>query len=482
MTYLLLPNLVLLATWFKWPVGALLIPLLIWALRISFTSVWHRHSGQWSWSVLGVLLIVGCAWSACGGAGHLMYANQDWQVRDALYGDLIYGDWPPAYGMVAGKYQVLRSAVGYFLPPALVTKFIGIGYANIILYAWTALGTCLFLLLLPLPRRSGPMLLIGLLIVILFSGMDYLGILLKTGDTPIFPLRLEWWVPFSYSSLSGQLFWAPNHTLPLWIGTALLIRHWSAPELPSLLVLLLPALAIWTPFAPVGLLPYALLALSRNRGWIRLIKVPFPVWLAGLALAWLVFRLLTLSIEHIPAFPTSQNALAQQSDSLQFAIDYFLFVIMEFGALAFVISRNKFGLSNGLLPLSICILLALPLYLFGPSNDSMLRLSVPPLLILMIASLALIQRWVINRVAPRWPIAFLTVLFIGAHTPFNELFRAMTLRRQIPDYRTTFIETQPGGLPAHYVGILDRPDLEFLLATPHLVPGHDQRPSRANSH
>ena len=94
----------------------------------------------------------------------------------------------------------------------MVGKLTGWVGANLALYIWTALGIILTVLLLATKIKLTPLHL--LLIFILFSGMDWLGSLLRfiiipnTPNTlwpPIF--HLEWWMPgFQYSSFTTQLF------------------------------------------------------------------------------------------------------------------------------------------------------------------------------------------------------------------------------------------------------------------------------------
>jgi hypothetical protein len=69
----------------------------------------------------------------------------------------------------------------------------------------------------------------------------------------------------------------------------------------------------------------------------------------------------------------------------------------------------------------------------------------------------------------------IAVLLIGAPTSFNELWRAMTLRHVPADYSRTFIDSQKGGLPGHYVGRLGQPLLVDLLRTPGPVPTQAER-------
>ncbi|MDP2795490.1 MAG: hypothetical protein Q8O25_15655 [Sulfurisoma sp.] len=474
--YIALPNLIFLGGWLRPELAVIAIGLLL-------ASLWQflrRRDMAWalpqSAGALLLIVLVAFAWTSLGGAGHFFRANLDWLVRDTVLGDLTLTDWPPSYGMVDGNHHILRSAIGFFLPAALLGKLAGMGVVDIALYFWTALGAALFLLLLPLPQRAGSLLGPLLLVPVFFSGMDYLGIVLVTGTTPVFPLRLEWWVPFSYSSLTGQMYWAPNHALPLWLVTALFYRHWGHRCLPALVTLLLPMLVIWTPFAVVGILPFVGLAILRWFAEGRTVKewnLSVVQILAAVLLTYLTVRLMTLGIAAIPGAPTAN--VAPNAD--RFVLKYLTFVLMEFAILALLMAR-QLRHSHGLFWLSFAILAALPLYQYGPSNDTALRLSTPALVILMILLIDQIRYWATLkswRAPPPTAWAIAVVLPIGACTPFNEMWRAATFSRTPPNYKNSLVDQHKGQEPPHYVGRLDRADLIAVLRTPTLVPNAAER-------
>ena len=87
---------------------------------------------------LAVAAAVGCAWAACGGTGHLVFANADWHLRDAVLHDLVTGRWPVGYGVLEGGDSLLRAPIGYYLPAALIGKWAGLLAAHAALAAWTA--------------------------------------------------------------------------------------------------------------------------------------------------------------------------------------------------------------------------------------------------------------------------------------------------------------------------------------------------------
>ncbi|MBI5901339.1 MAG: hypothetical protein HZB40_19225 [Rhodocyclales bacterium] len=482
LAYLALPVIIFLTSWLRPWYAVLVLGLAAAATHSALTRVTVRWQGEIPAKHFIVILVVGLAWAAMGGGSHFVYANPDWLVRDSIIGDLTFSEWPPSYGFRDGSHYLLRSAIGFFLPIAAVAKQVGPQWLGVLVFAWTALGTILFLVLLPLPNGSFPRLLLALAVIICFSGMDVLGTLLLHGQLPIFPLRIEWWgefafrTAFSYSSLTGQLLWAPNHALPIWIATALFYRHWKQPDFIPYLCLLLPVLPLSTPFALPGLAPFLVfMLLDRWRSGQGLGRLPGPALAFALVVGGLILRLQTLDIDAIVVRSGTEATIAEGGGTSGFIRNYFVFVLMEFAILGFAlfpVLRH----SRGILALAMGVLALLPLLSLGPSNDLVLRVSTPSLVLMAI----LCQRALFDEGSPRrYRKGYIAVvLLIGLNTPFNELWRAATWRHWPANYTRTFPDTQGGVLPPHYVGRLDDPVLRNLMRTPSPIPTAQQRKDR----
>lgn len=475
LAFLGIPLLIFLATWLR-PIYAV-AGIALTALAIG--SVARRFQPNWPVGHLALIVVIALAWAAMSGGSHFVYANPDWIVRDAVLGDLAFSGWPPSYGVHDGRHDLLRSAIGFFLPVAAVGKILGPESLPIVMFTWTGIGTLVFLLLLPLPREDLPRFLIAISIIVAFSGMDVLGTLLLHGQYPVFPLRIEWWSEFSfralfsYSSLTGQLIWAPNHALPMWIATALFYRHWKHPDFLSLLCLLLPTLPLHTPFALPGLAPFLLLALiDRTRSGVNARRIPVTALLAAILIGGLTIRLQMLDTGSIAVQHAAATVAPESGNAMAFARNYLVFILMEFAILGLAL-LTVLRHSKGIMIVAMCVLALLPLVTLGPSNDLLLRVATPSLVLMAI----LCQRVVSDASSMMRPrIAFILILLlIGAHTPFNELWRSATWRAWQPDYTRTFLDIQGGILPPHYVGRLDDPVLRNLLRTPSLVPTAQQR-------
>ena len=468
--YLALPTLIFIAGWLRWPVAALLLVACACLLYSGWTcfgkcSAERRSTGALIW-IAGTAL----AWSAFGGGSHFMYANTDWVVRDAVLGDLVRMEWPLHYRGADGTDLILRSAIGFFLPPALFGKFAGFQQLDLVMYAWTTLGVALFLLLLPLPAKPGLKLVAGLVLVVFFSGMDFLGQLIATESLPDFPLRLAWWVPLSYPALTIQILWAPNHCLPIWISTLLILRHLDTHDFPLVVCVILPLTLIWTPFAVLGLLPFLIRGayLYGKTHW-RQAVLPWHAIASGAALTAVMLAFLLLDIggidSRLPLVPDSAMAPANHLFQAVSLHSYLLFVSCEFMLLAMVLWPNVSRGDTGNFYLAVAILLVLPLFKFGPNNDFILRTSGPSLIVLLSVSL---RTLVIAAHSPSVSSRVLAWLFlaIGANTAFYEFWRAAAWPRWKPDYQQTLAQRQ-GGQPAHhYVGALGNSPLRNILKPP----------------
>ena len=475
--YLALPTLIFLVGWLR---SFASIPLLV----LTLAGIWQflrRDDVGWampySTKAAALVMVVACLWASLGGAGHFFEANPDWLIRDKVLGDLTITPWPPAYSLVEGHWHILRTAFGFFLPAALIGKVFGIASVDIALYVYCAIGCSLYFLLLPLPRKAGWPLALVLLLPVFFSGMDYLGIVLVTGTTPLFPLRLEWWVPFSYPSMTGQMHWAPNHAIPIWLVTTLFYRHWGHASWPALFMVMLPLTVIWTPFAAAAMLPFLLLASWR---WFALgnrysdAGITISQTITAALITALTMRFISLDFAALPALPQVNSIANWTWDTDQIVLKYLLFILMEFAILALLLARGLHH-STGLFRLACIILMVLPLFKFGPSNDLILRLSTPCLVILLIVLLGQCRQWLATNQLPFTAFLIGVVFCIGAATPFNEMYRSMFFKRTAPDYSRSLVEQHWNTEPPHYVGILNSSILDGVMSAPTRVPTAAER-------
>jgi hypothetical protein len=477
--YLTLPVAIFLAGWFEiWAA----IPLLVCLAYALQGVAAGPPPGAARLSITRLQLVVavgvGCAWTVCGGTGHLVYANLDWHLRDAVLHDLVAGRWPVGYGVHGGQETLLRAPLGYYLPAALVGKSAGLLAAHIAMAAWTALGATLFLLqvLSKTPSRAGAALTVAAVIV-LFSGCDIIGSLLQV---PRFLAQwnitqhLEWWADrYQYSSMTTQLFWVPNHALGGWLVIGLVLRAERGSQLESVLPMIIAAVALWSPFAALGVVPFVLwhmFAASASEHRRRLLDP--RMWVPALVVGIAVAAYLMLDADRIAKGWTVGNhggGAAAIAIDLARQVEFFL---LEAGFIGFAVLALRRSLPAGLagpLVLALVILALLPLYSIGAWNDLAMRASIPSLTVLAIgAALALTADT--PAAADRRKRALLgALLAVGAVTPIQEFARAAVKPSWPINQRATVIGIWCG-YPAHYVASLRDQAVLRILRPPHPLP------------
>lgn len=457
--YLSLPIALFFLGWFNLPIGLALFLLLAIGVRHAIATTtpvskphrvpWQRHD---LWGIV-LIALVAVLWSLLGGAGHFFYANFDWTTRDAVLRDLALTDWPVGYAADGMFDQILRAPVAYYLPAAALSKVLGGDWASSLLWIWTAAGAGLFLSLLPqAPRFRWQVL--GLIVVILFSGLDIVGWVTARGSLPELGGHIEWWArAYQYSSNSTQLFWVPNHALPAWIAIALLYRHWKNTDFLRFAPMLSATLPLWSPFAAIGMAPFLCLLIPsalRTRGALSVTNLAPAIGILAIT-----GRYLTLDMETVPA----QNMLAG-GISLGFVTHYLWFVVLEFGLLSLILARRA---NATLLLIAVLSLASLPLFRLGQGNDLVMRGGVPALMLLCILTLDLFYQndgHMVRR-------TFATVLLvIGAVTPAQEIIRAVALPAWKMDMAHNLVEASGGVAPPHYVAKLRQQGLIWMLRKP----------------
>jgi hypothetical protein len=469
-----LPLVIFLAGWLVWWAALLLLACTGYALRAMLAPLPASPRAPGSRPPitrlqLSVAVSVGCAWTVCAGAGHLLYANADWFVRDAVLHDLVASPWPVGYGTFEGQETVLRAPVAFYLPAALVGKWGGLLAADAAMGLWTALGASLFLLqVLSLIPSRGKLVVMAVAVVVLFSGFDILGNILNSGPRFVqhwnIAKHLEWWAgSYQYSSMTTQLFWVPNHALASWLVIGLMGRNMRSSPVDAMLPMLLAAAALWSPLSAVGLLPFALWRAYGSAVRERRFELFHPrVWLPALLVGGVTVSYLILDSDRIAKGMTVGNGgAADLSLGLLRQAQFFL---LEAGFIGFAILAIH---RSSEVVIALVALALLPLAHLGPGNDIVMRASIPSLAVLAIgACLALTREWPGEKVR-RNKILLGCLLAIGAVTPIQEFARDVVLPSWPINMQFTLIGVSCGGYPAHYVARLGDQTVTHLMRTPH---------------
>ena len=472
--YIALPLIIFLAGWLVWWAALPLLACTGYALRAILAPLPASAPAPGSRPPitrlqLSVAVGVGCAWTVCAGAGHLLYANADWFVRDAVLHDLVASRWPVGYGTLDGQETVLRAPVAFYLPAALVGKWGGLLAADAAMGLWTALGASLFLLqVLSLIPPRGKLVALAVAVVVLFSGFDILGNILDIGPRFVqhwnIAKHLEWWAgSYQYSSMTTQLFWVPNHALASWLVIGLMSRNMRFSSVDALLPIVLAAAALWSPLSAVGLLPFAAWKAYGSVVRERRFELLDPrVWLPALLVGGVTASYLILDSGRIAKGMTVSNSGAVDlSLGLLRQAQFFLLEAGFIGFAILVIHRSSEVV------IALVVLALLPLAYLGPGNDIVMRASIPSLAVLTIgACLALARDWP-GRNVRRYKIWLGCMLAIGAVTPIQEFARDAVLPSWPINTQATLIGVNCGGYPPHYVAGLGTQTITHLMKAPH---------------
>ena len=213
-----------------------------------------------------VVVLVALLLTTLGGEGRLLPATPDWLVRDAVLRDLVVQRWPFAY-RVDGVDRVLRAPLGLYLLPALAGKLAGLRCAHLALWAQDTVALAAVLRVFcasASARRS----LVVLAVFCVFGGWDMVGTLavaarhtLGEGAPFAIPDDVQWWDRlFQYSSTLTLVLWVPHHALAGWFVTALLLLRERGRIRVGVLMAGAGLSIAWSPFAAMGAAPFLLKA------------------------------------------------------------------------------------------------------------------------------------------------------------------------------------------------------------------------------
>jgi hypothetical protein len=470
--YLVLPLVIFLAGWLRVWAAVPLLLCVAYALRPLLAALSAAAKFPITPLQLTVAVAAGCGWTVFGGTGHFLYANFDWHLRDAVLHDLVASPWPVGYGLLDGKESLLRAPVAFYLPAAIIGKWAGLLAAHYAMAVWTAIGASLFLLqvLSLVPSRLSVALPV-VAVIVLFSGFDILGSLL---NVPRFVFlwdsarHLEWWAgSYQYSSMTTQMFWVPNHALGGWLLIGMLFRDrlGRGPCAVSILPVLVVAIALWSPLAAIGLVPFVIwkvIASATRDGYASVLDP--RVWAPALPVGLVVAAYLTLDAGAIHrSLEIGASGLAFDDLAMDF-LRLAQFFLLEAGILGIAILAIR---RSSQTVLALIVLALLPMVNFGPGNDLVMRSSIPALTVLAIAaSLALFGDAPSNATRKK-KIMLGCLLAIGAVTPFTEFARAVELHAWPINLQATVIGAACGKYPPHYIAHLSGEAVTEILKEPH---------------
>lgn len=459
-----LPNLVL-ATGFRLVPGALLALATVASLAIIWRGPFEgsrpvRPAALASCLGLAFLLLV------LGGALHVVYANPDWLIRDAVLADLARHGFPLGYA-IDGDVFSLRAPLGMYLVPALAGRAGGLLAAHGAMLAQNTLvlGSTLYLLL-GLCRSP-----LHLAMLVGFGGLGLLWRLVQAvslgepGRLVAFGRPLdEWNALFQYSSSVTQIFWVPNHALPgWWLGTLSILYARRRIDVATFGVTV-GLLVLWSPLAILGAVPVlGCFVTTRFRPTVADPRA----WLGGMAAAGFLPVALYVSV----AAGTIDHGSSLEKPG--FLAWYGVFLVLQLAAGLFaILHRDRIEPDlRGLFAVSLALLVLLPWFSFGPNNDLVMRASIPALLVVSFVFGSV----TVDLLRERAPGAALGVAIavLGLAPASVEIARALIAPRfAISDCDLVEASRSLGdfGAPSNYMARLDRLPAWLVPAPATILP------------
>lgn len=377
LAFLVLPLVVFFAGFAAWFVAG---PALL-----SIAAVLYRcrpDGGRWprpGWRTVICLALSGLFLWSC---GYLppFGRSWDWLKHFAILNELARNPWPPINDEA---HSYLRYALGYYLIPGLVARLFGERFIEpmVFLETWTGLSLVLLLALQKIkPARPVPF----VMVFLLFGGLDLVGWWFFGADRSLLSTK-EWWTGrsylFAYEGNATLFLWVPQHALAGMLGTMLLLSRDGRPAMPQALGLLGAAVLFWSPFAAIGLLPFALASAART--WRVVVTDPGNVICALTLVAPLLAYLLAGTGDIPRGFTFNEPGFRPSL--------YVAFVMLEAGL--YLLALRFHGWRQLPHPgLVVALLVVIPLYRIGIYNDFAMRASIPALTLLAIAVAATVTK------------------------------------------------------------------------------------------
>ena len=427
--YLLLPLVIWLLGWFQWWIGLPAAALLALALKPVWMGSWR---GRPRLAALG-LALAALAWVMTTAGGGLFDGRfPNWMDRHVILQTLARNPWPVWLSDPLAAYAdemprpLLRYYLGWAMVPGLVGRVWGTEALSWAVPLWTGLGTS-FVLWLFTRERRGWGIVGAVALFVFFSGMDVLRLVMEEGwDWLAVNVDAQGWPRITVRRLLEKpdlttvrltshmhIFrGSPQHGLAAWIGTQLLLQLRQAPRFLALSGVLLAAVAFWSPFAAVGLLPLVAVLL-----WTRGLR-PFLAWpnliLAALLIGLLALYLLPGAAGFARGWVWERYAWPRVARGLP------LLYVTEFALLALCLAvlrprlrREPFFIA------SLITLGLLPWYQYGDGHF-LARAALPSLLVLCRYC---VDIWA--RPLRRGAAALLLILGLGALTSLSVLADAL---------------------------------------------------------
>jgi hypothetical protein len=392
-------------------------------------TTWRVAHGFYLESVYLLFLAILWVWLSGGIQPLVLTQNGDWIKHNQIIDFLAEHNWPASAEFTHFGNLALRYYIGWHLIPSVIAKLSpqSLALATAI---WSMLGVFLFFSLLRGILVTRAAIIVAPIVFILFGGADIIGTSIThyaLGPTNHF----EWWAGWAqYSSNTTALFWSPHQALSAWLAVILLMRCRHKRTLTPYCALLVSATLLWSPFAAIGIVPFAI-ALAVQHG-TRTIAFDWRAVASTLLLALPIGLYL---ISGTAAIPHGFIWTAACTDGPCFTWpSYFLFLAIEIGIpLTILFARGE--PEQGFLVAAASALCLIPLYKMGVFNDLVMRASLPSL-----AVLAILCGKLFSNLRPYPLAAAITVLLLAFPSVLGELSRGFLPEQTEPMANLTAVD------------------------------------------
>lgn len=323
--------------------------------------------------LMGVLLT---AWTLLSGAGHRGFFDGDFYKHSAILSDLIQYDWPVTYRLRESREFVhLVYYFAYYLPSAVIGKWVGWKWANISLFFWTGAGISLVYMWLMAVVEQKKQVVFAFLFPF-FSGLDIVGRTIM-GKKVVNDSDWEWWGRnWQYSGNTTLFFYVPQHVLAGWICMGILLYCFLKNKQLPLQELLFASTLLWSPFIFIGTLPFYLWMIYKKKMTISHWSMMLASGIIGIMVLFFLSNM-ALTVAETTASGWLWNIEKVFGSFLLVRLS--LFYILEFALFTFLVLKKK---RSPLLMLAAAILFLIPWYKMGLMNDLAMRASIPALFII----------------------------------------------------------------------------------------------------
>ncbi len=404
--YLLIPYLIFIAGWLRFPLAILSIGVLIIAYGITWQKIDQNKKTQspgWQVNQIGLMLaiIVIIGWILFSGVGHFADQVGDYKKHNLILGHLINQDWPIIQHMTAKDAYVLVYYLGYYLPAGLFGKAFGFDAANIFQFFYTLLGVLIaFYFFLSFTKGKYPFWMV--ILFILFGGMDILGWLSVFGRLPVLAGYIgPWSQTLSYQGNSDLLFFVPQQAIPAWVVTGMVLWCLVQQSGRGYIGFIWALTLLWAPWIFLGLTPIMVwFFLSDRRKWKEFLTFTNILPSVVIGLIMIVYYSINRS-------SVGYNGWIW-SFTKNWLPTYLLFIVFEFlllGVLLLLLNWKN-AMVRPILLVALIPLLLIPFYHSGVFNDFCMRASIPSLTILALVAIRTIFNYPFPKQDFRKWIAF----------------------------------------------------------------------------